>query len=238
MIRGLLEVLSGGLEASPFFALLAALGWGIISVLLSPCHLASIPLIIGFISEQEKISVGKAFRLSVLFALGILITIAAIGGVTAAMGRMLGDAGGWGGFIVAAVLFVMGLYLLDLLPMNWSGSNIFNSIKVKGYAAALVIGLIFGLALGPCTFAFMAPILGVAFRVAAGNLLLALSLVFFFGAGHCLVIVLAGTLMERVQQYLNWTNKTKAALALRKVCGALVIIGGIYLLIKSIQGGI
>ena len=74
----------------------------------------------------------------------------------------------------------------------------------------------------------MAPMLGVAFRVAATNLPHAVMLILAFGLGHCLVIVLAGTLVERVQQYLDWTERSKVASMLRKMCGILVIIAGVY----------
>ena len=99
MIRNVLEWLSRALQAAPSFALLAAFIWGILSIILSPCHLASIPLIIGFINEQGRIKVGKAFRISLLFALGILVTIAAIGAITAAMG------GSWAILAIGATIW-------------------------------------------------------------------------------------------------------------------------------------
>ncbi len=228
MILSILEWLSRSLEATPVLAITAAFGWGILSVVLSPCHLASIPLVIGFINEQGRITLGKAFRLSLVFALGILITIAAIGAITAGMGRMMGDIGKWGNYLVAIVFLIIGLYLLDIIKLSWGNSAAQNIVRKKGYLAALVMGLIFGVALGPCTFAYMAPMLGVAFRVAATNLPYAIMLMLAFGLGHCLVIVLAGTLTERVQQYLNWTEKSKAASILRKACGILVILAGVY----------
>jgi len=46
--------------------------------ILSPCHLASIPLIVGFIDEQGQMNVRRAFVTSNL-AVGILISIALIG---------------------------------------------------------------------------------------------------------------------------------------------------------------
>ena len=103
---------------------------------------------------------------------------------------------------------------------------------LKGWQAALILGLLFGIGLGPCTFAYMAPMLGVVLQVAATKLVFAIALLAAFGFGHCSVIVLAGTLAEKVQQYLNWTEKTKGAIILRKVCGVLVILSGIYLLFK------
>lgn len=231
MIRAIFEWLSSSLAATPGLAVTAAFGWGILSIILSPCHLASIPLVIGFISEQGKISAGKAFKLSFLFALGILITIAALGALTAAMGRIMGDVGVWGNYLVAIIFLIIGLYLMDLIQLSWGRGP--KLIRQKGAWAALIMGLLFGLALGPCTFAYMAPVLGVVFRVASSNIFYALTLLLAFGIGHCLVIVLAGTMTERVQVYLNWTEQTRAAKVLRKVCGVLVLLGGIYLIYKT-----
>ena len=79
--------LSRAVEGAPAIALVASVAWGVLSIVLSPCHLASVPLIVGFISEQEQVTVRRAFWTATLFAVGILITIAAIGAITAAAGR-------------------------------------------------------------------------------------------------------------------------------------------------------
>jgi len=63
----------------------------------------------------------RAFIISNLFAFGILITIVLIGLVTAAAGRMMGDLGTWANWFVAAIFFLVGLHLLDVIPMPWSG---------------------------------------------------------------------------------------------------------------------
>ena len=83
MIREIFTSLTHAVEGTPAIAIAAALAWGILSVLLSPCHLASIPLIVGFIGQQGKMSARRAFITSTLFAFGILITISVIGAVTA-----------------------------------------------------------------------------------------------------------------------------------------------------------
>ena len=100
----------------------------------------------------------------------------------------------------------------------------------KGLFAALLLGLIFGIALGPCTFAFMGPVLGVAFAEADNNIIYASSLLLAYGLGHCAVIVFAGTCTEKVQQYLNWNEYSQATLWIRRVCGLLVIAGGFWLI--------
>jgi cytochrome c-type biogenesis protein len=220
--------LTRAVEGAPLAALGAAFAWGVLSILLSPCHLASIPLIVGFIDEQGRISTRRAFLISSLFAVGILITIAAIGAVTAAAGRMMGDVGKWGNYFVATIFFVVGLHLLGVIPMPWSGPGQVGMTR-KGLLAALILGLVFGIALGPCTFAYMAPMLGVAFRTGTRDPLFGALLLVLYGVGHCSVIVLAGTSTELVQHYLDWNEKSRGAAILKKVCGVLVILGGIYL---------
>jgi cytochrome c-type biogenesis protein len=76
----------------------------------------------------------------------------------------------------------------------------------------------------------MAPMLGVTFRVASTSLLYGIVLLVAYGVGHCSVIVLAGTSTELVQRYLNWSEKSKGTTIVKKVCGVLVILGGLYLI--------
>jgi cytochrome c-type biogenesis protein len=221
--------LTRAVEGMPLVALSASFLWGILSVILSPCHLASIPLIVGFINGQGRIATKRAFAISATFAMGILITIGIVGAITAAMGRMMGDVGQCGNYLVALIFFLVGLHLLDVIPMPWSGPGQVK-IKKKGLLASFFLGLIFGIAVGPCTFAYMAPMLGVTFNVAASNLLYGILLLLVYGAGHCSVIVLAGTFTEIVQRYLNWNERSSGALILRKLCGVLMILGGVYMI--------
>ncbi|MBE7557736.1 cytochrome C biogenesis protein [bacterium] len=221
--------LTRAVEGSPLIALSAAFIWGVLSILLSPCHLASIPLIVGFIDEQGRISTRRAFSISALFAVGILLTIAAIGVLTAAAGRMMGDVGTYGNYVVAVIFFVVGLILLDVIPMPFSGpGNV--GIKRRGMLAAFILGLVFGIALGPCTFAYMAPMLAVTFKLGAGNFLYGVLLLAMYGVGHCSVIVLAGTFTEVVQHYLNWNERSRGATLLKQACGVLVLLGGVWLI--------
>ncbi|MCX7016386.1 MAG: cytochrome C biogenesis protein, partial [Candidatus Sumerlaeota bacterium] len=200
-MQELFSTLTHAVEGAPAIALAAALAWGVLSILLSPCHLASLPLIVGFINGQGPVGGRRAFALSTLFAVGILLTIALIGLITAAAGRLLGDVGPFGNYLVAAVFFWVGLHLLDVLPMPWSGPGRIG-MKRKGLLAAFLLGLIFGVALGPCTFAFMAPLLAAAFRLGASNWPYGVLLLCLYGVGHCSVIVVAGGSTGLVQRYL------------------------------------
>jgi cytochrome c-type biogenesis protein len=229
VLQELFTALSRAVEGSPVIAIGAAVIWGVLSIVLSPCHLASIPLIVGFIGQQRQMTARRAFGISSLFALGILITIAAIGAVTAAAGRMMGDVGGYGNYFVAAIFFVVGLHLVGVIPMPWSGPGQVG-MKRRGMLAAFILGLVFGIALGPCTFAYMAPMLAITFRLAAADLPYGVVLLLAYGLGHCSVIVAAGTSTEAVQRYLNWNERSRGATILRAVCGVMVMLGGIYLI--------
>src|SRR5512145_1158970 len=186
-MEALFSSLSRAVEGTPLIALSAAFAWGVLSVVLSPCHLASIPLIVGFMSEQKGMTVGRAFRTALLFSLGVPASIALIGAITAALGRMLGNVGGWVNYLVAAVFFVMGLHLLDVIPLPTGGPAGIPTAR-RGYLAALALGFVYGIALGPCTFAYMAPVLAVAFKSGATAPVFAAALFTAFGFGHCAVI--------------------------------------------------
>ena len=228
-MQELFTQLTRAVESTWLIAMAASFAWGVLSILLSPCHLASIPLIVGFIDEQGRISTRRAFYISTLFAVGILITIAGVGAITAAAGRMMGDVGKYGNYFVALIFFIVGLHLLGVIPMPWSGPGQVG-MKRKGMLAAFILGLVFGIALGPCTFAYMAPMLGVTFKLASTNLLYGVSLLLVYGLGHCSVIVFAGTFTEVVQRYMNWNEKSKGTVILKKICGVLVLLGGVYLI--------
>lgn len=228
-MEDLFATLTRAVESTPAIALGAAFVWGILSILLSPCHLGSIPLIVGFIGGQGRVSPRRAFLLAGVFALGILVTIALIGIVTASMGRVMGDVGPWGNYLVAAIFIVVGLYLLDVITLNLRSAQV-NQRYGSGLVAALVLGLLFGVALGPCTFAYMAPMLAVTFRVATSNLLYGAALLLVYGLGHCSVIVAAGTSTELVQGYLDWNERSRGTIIVKRVCGALVILAGLYMI--------
>jgi len=229
MIESVFTTLYEAMTGAVWIAVLASFSWGILSILLSPCHLSSIPLVVGFISSQGKISVGRTFNISLVFSVGIIITIALFGIITASLGRLMGDIGSVGNYLVAGIFFLVGLYLLDIIKIDWNNAGP-RQTKTKGLVAALILGLLFGLALGPCTFAYMAPVLGVVFQTAQTDYLLSVIFLLAFGLGHCSVIVGAGTITGKVQKYLNWSEGSKTILWIKRICGVLVILGGVYLI--------
>ncbi len=233
MIMQIFNQLSAALTATPTLALLAAFVWGILSILLSPCHLASIPLIIGFMDGHKDLTTRKAFKLSSFFTLGILIMMALIGLTTGLMGRLMGDIGGWAEPAMGVVFVVMAFFIADILHMPKLTGTKLSKKGGGGAWAALSLGFLLGIALGPCSFAFMAPILGIVFTSAGSQFVFALTLLLAYIVGHCLVIILAGTFAGAVQNYLKWNDRSKGIRIVRLVCGFLVFAAGIYLILKK-----
>ena len=137
-------------------------------------------------------------------------------------------------FLPAGRAFILiGLYLMDIIRIGWNRLNIGHKQR-SGLRGAFIIGLIFGVGLGPCTFAFLAPVLGVVLRIANENWLKAIMLLLAFAAGHCMIIVAAGSLTNLVQKYLNWSNESKISLYIKRLSGLLVVLGGIFFIYTTL----
>lgn len=222
----LLTALARMLEAQPGFALMGAFLWGVASILLSPCHLAGVPLIVAYTGQSVSLSSRRAAGLSTIFALGILVTVAFVGAISVLAGRMLGALGGVTNYLVAALLFVVGLELLGAWPFHWSGLPRPETTR-RGLAGAFLLGLAFGTALGPCTFAFLAPVIGMTMQAAGARPMFAMVLMLAYAAGHCGVLALAGACGPQLAGYA--ARSGRGVSMLRRACGVLVLTGGLYL---------
>lgn len=230
----LFNALTAMLEAAVIPALAAAFAWGVLSILLSPCHLAGIPLIMGHIALQSDGTRKKAGLMAFFFALGILVTLLVIGVITSLIGRMIGYTGPWVTRLVGLFLLFFGIYLAGILPFDLFNFSVQPSIKKRGLFPSFLLGLIFGLALGPCTFAFMAPMMALAFQVARTRPAFSFGLFALFALGHCAVIVLAGLLTEFVRRVLRWNEKTGAMDVVKRVFGILIALSGVYLILSDV----
>lgn len=216
-------------------ALGASLVWGALSILLSPCHLASIPLVVAFINDQKTITTAKAFKISTMFAFGILLTLAAVGIITLVTGIILGSADVVMRIMISIVLFFVGLYFLDILSLPDLGGVSDKYVSKNPYKSGLILGLLMGIALGPCAFAFMAPILGIVIQSIETNIAFAVGILAMFLIGHCSILILAGTFTNFVKQYLALNSVAKATFIIRRICGFFIIVGAIYTFIKVIH---
>ena len=225
-LSSLFIALSAMLEQSLILVLTASFLWGILSVVLSPCHISSIPLVVGYVNRNGLQSHRSALLTSLYFSGGVLLSLLVIGGITSMMGLMLGDIGRTGAYLVGAAFVLTGLWLLDVFRAP-SCKLFFASGQTA--LGGILLGFVFGAALGPCTFGFMFPILAVVFRSADQNLAAAIAIVLFYGIGHSLVIVLAGIGVNQLQGFLNWDSRAQGTLWMKRACGVLIILTGLYL---------
>lgn len=146
---------------------------------------------------------------------------------------MLGDTGKLGIIVVGAIFMFVGLTLFDFI--RWPEIPFWKAIaKPGGLPGAFLLGLLFGAALGPCTFGFMMPVLAVAFQTAPANLFYAVMIILAYALGHSLVIVFAGTFINWVQKLLNWEEKSRGIVWFRRVCGALIVLTGGYFVYQGL----
>jgi len=222
------KLLSG--SSGLFLTMVTTFVWGVMSLLLSPCHLTAVPLVAGYVNGQEKISVFKGFQISTLFSMGMLLTIVLTSVLTLAAVRLAGDTGPVTTYIFAFAFLLAGLLFLDVIQFNGFKAKI-PDFSRWGLWGALILGIMFGVVLGPCTFAFLAPLFGVIFKMGPEKSVLGTSLILLYSAGHVTVIIIAGTLSGWVSDYLNWNQKSNTIDKVRKVCGVLILIAGFYTLI-------
>jgi cytochrome c-type biogenesis protein len=213
--------------------MIAALGcflWGMISVVFSPCHLASIPLIVAYVGGQRQVlKPSDAAHYSVSFTLGLFIMIAIVGIVCVLLGRMLGDVGSYWQIVVGLVLIWVALGMLGVEKCSMSGSLLYR-LNFRGISGAFGLGLAYGILSGSCTFGFIAPILAIITvqkQIAAGILLILL-----FAAGHCLPIVIAGTSTAAVKGIMENSAWQGAGNWFKKGAGILIVVLGIYFIIN------
>jgi len=204
--------------------------WGMVSVLFSPCHLASIPLIIAYVGGQQQILGSRqAVYYSVAFTLGLFITIALVGIICAVLGRMLGDIGNYWQILVGLVLIWVALGMFGVESCSMSGTLLYR-LNLKGIFGAFALGLAYGVLSGSCTFGFIAPILAIITvqqKIASGVILIVL-----FAIGHCLPIVAAGSSAAMVKGVLENSRWQGATQWFRKGAGVVIIGLAVYFIVN------
>jgi cytochrome c-type biogenesis protein len=230
MLENIFLTVNDWLIAGTVIAALGAFFWGMISVVFSPCHLASIPLIVAYVGGQEKsVQPRQAVYYSIAFTSGLFITIAIIGIVCALLGRMLGDVGNTWQILIGLVLIWVALGMLGVEKCSMSGSLLYR-LNLKGIGGAFVLGLAYGVLSGSCTFGFIAPILAIITvqgKVASGILLILL-----FAIGHCLPILIAGSSTAAVRKVIENQSWQTGGQWFRRGAGVLIVLLGLYFIIN------
>lgn len=216
---------------------LAAVGsflWGVISVLFSPCHLASIPLIVSYVAGQEtSLTARQAARYAVAFTTGLFTSIALVGALCAMLGRMLGEVGPYWTILVGVILIWVALDMLGVRACSMSG-GLLGRLRFRGLWGALALGLAYGVLSGSCTFGFIAPIL--AFISVQEKMLTGMTYILLFALGHCLPIIVAGSSTALVKRVLGNSAFQQGSLWFRRSAGVLIGLLGVYFTLRPFVG--
>ena len=235
MLDSLFLTVNAWMTSASAIAFVGCFLWGMVSVLFSPCHLASIPLIVAYVAGQETaVNPKRASLYAGAFTTGLFVTIALVGIICAWLGRMLGDVGLWWQVPVGAVLIWVALGMLGVQACTMSGSMLYR-LNLRGVHGALGLGLAYGILSGSCTFGFIAPILAVVTiqqEWATGSLMMIL-----FTLGHCLPIVVAGSSTAMVRKLTENHAWQDAGNWFRKGAGVVVGLMGLYFIVRPFIDG-
>ena len=205
--------------------------WGVASVILSPCGIAAVPLVVGYIENTDSPTRWGAFKVSCAFCVGIVLNLMLVAFVTSSLGVLLGGYERFLTVLVAVVFILMGLHLIGVihvrfLSMGRGGSG----TERHDLRGAVVLGIVSGLAIGPCSIAYITPILSLAMSQASEGFMTSFSLILAYALGYSAVLVLAGTFAQLASKWLQSERGDKVLRALNIVCGVALIAVGIYLI--------
>ena len=236
MLTSLFISVDNWMTAGSLYAAVGSFAWGVISVLFSPCHLASIPLIVAYVAGQEiSVKPKKAGWFAGAFTLGLFVTIALIGLICTWMGRMLGDVGIWWQVLVGGVLIWVALGMLGVKACSLSGSLLYK-LNIRGVYGAFALGLAYGGLSGSCTFGFIAPILAIV--TVQQEVMTGMILILLFASGHCLPIMIAGCSSAWVRKLTEKHSWQGAGFWFRKGAGAVIALLGAYFVLNPFMAAV
>ncbi|MGQ9689091.1 MAG: cytochrome c biogenesis CcdA family protein [Desulfobaccales bacterium] len=226
------ETLGQVMQNRPILAYGASYLGGVI-VTASPCILASIPLVIGYVGGYAGGSRKQAFVYSLTFVVGLAVVMSALGAAAALMGTLFGDVGSYWYLVVAVILMIMGLQLAGVIKLKLGGGDTQRFLPQRtGLLGALILGLLFGLVLSPCA----SPVLAVILTLAAvqGKVVYGTTLLFAYALGQGTLILLAGTFTGVINGYLQSRGATTGAV-LQRVAGGLLFFAGAYIFFQGVS---
>jgi len=193
----------------------------------SPCVLATIPLVVGFVGGYSEGDRWKAFRYSLAFILGLSLTFTAFGAAAGLLGTMFGTLGGWWYMAAGVVALVMGGQMMGFYEIRLPIRRDYKP-KQGGIIGSFLLGLFFGVVSSPCA----TPVLVVILTFVAGKrqVLYGMALLFTYAVGHCLLMLLAGTFTGFVEAFVRAKGIADFTARVKKVSGAIISMTGGYFL--------
>jgi len=220
-----LSYLSQSFSENPFLAYLGVFIGGILSSS-SPCVLATIPLVIGYVGGYSEGDRRKAFLYSLTFILGLSITFTILGAIASLLGGLFGIISRTWYFIVGGIAIAIGLNLIGLFEWNLP-VPVHLQPKQRGILGAFLLGIFFGIVSSPCATPVLALIL--TFVASKGEVAYGTSLLFVYALGHCALIFLAGTATGFVESFIQSKGISNMTTWSKKIGGAIVVLVGVYL---------
>jgi cytochrome c-type biogenesis protein len=223
-MEAILNQLSQSLTGNPLFAFIGVFLGGIVSSS-SPCVLATIPLVIGFVGGYSEGDRRKAFFYSLMFILGLSITFTLWGAIASVIGGLFGMVSRKWYFILGGIAVAIGLHLIGIYNWNFPVPTRFQP-KRRGLLGAFLLGLFFGIVSSPCATPILALIL--TFVATKGEIAYGTSLLFVYALGHCALIFLAGTAAGFAESFMKSKGISNVTTWSKKVGGSIVVLVGIY----------
>lgn len=147
----------------PLLFALSFLGGLVASI--SPCSLAMLPIIIGYIGGYSDAKPLKTFIQMLFFVFGTAIVFSVIGIICAITGKVfISFAGGYFGIFLAGIIMVMGLKLIGVLDFELPVmiKEMPKNDGTNTYLYPIILGGIFALAGTPCSTPILAGIMAFA----------------------------------------------------------------------------
>lgn len=197
---------------------------------ISPCSLAMLPMIIGYIGGYSDEKPSKTLVQMIFFVLGTAVVFTLIGIICAITGKVfVSFAGGYFGLFIAAIVLIMGLKLVGVLDFELPVviKEIPQNKAQSTYLYPILLGAVFALAGTPCSTPILAAIM--AFASLSASLAQAVVMLFLFAIGQGLILIVAGFLTSRLK---NWKGFYKFSDVLLKISGVLLILAALYIYYK------
>ncbi len=189
----------------------------------NPCCFMLFPAVCGYLCGYSVPSFKRCLLLSSLFALGVATATAFVGLIATVLGGFFGDLPTPFRYVLPLVPIVMGLNLLGVFNFKLPGLTDWKPIRT-GAVGAYLTGLLFSLVILPCATPILASVLSVA--ATNGHLLYGTTLLFVYGLGIGVPLVIVGTSIGLVSRFKTIERHWPLV---NKISGVILIILGLYL---------
>lgn len=224
MIDSWLNTLSTLIAESMWLAPVLALLAGVLTSF-TPCSLSSIPLVIGFVGGTGT-EPKKAFRLSVMFAVGSAVTFTVLGTLASLAGRLVGTSASWWYLALGILMVLMALQTWDIFNFIPSTYLLSKSTR-RGYAGALIAGILGGIFSSPCATPVLIALLAIV--AGKGNVAWGMLLLLLYSIGHGVLTIFAGTSVGFVRSMTQNEKYGKASQWMKWIMGAVILLIGFYM---------